>query len=156
MSEEFKAIETQEELDAIIGKRLERERKNTAEKYADYDELKAYKENSELKFADVTRALEEANETIKSHASEVETLNSRIKEFETKDFKRKLAVEVGLDISLADRIAGEDEKAMKEDAEALAKVFKASHSQPLATTEKGVPDEKTEGYKQMLKELGGN
>ena len=37
---EFKAIETQEELDRIIGERLKRERDATEKKYADFETLK--------------------------------------------------------------------------------------------------------------------
>ena len=37
MSEEFKAITTQEELDAAIGERIKRERKATEEKYERLD-----------------------------------------------------------------------------------------------------------------------
>ena len=43
---------------------------------------------------------------------------------------------------------------MKEDAESLAKAFRAFHAQPLATPERSAMDEKTEAYRQMLKELG--
>ena len=36
----FEAITTQEQLDAVIKDRLERERKTLTEKYSDYDDLK--------------------------------------------------------------------------------------------------------------------
>lgn len=38
---QFEAITSQEALDKIIGQRLAREKKQTAEQYADYDQLKA-------------------------------------------------------------------------------------------------------------------
>lgn len=57
---EYKAPETQEELDAIIGARLKRER----EKYADYEELKA--KAAKLDEAEEAKkdALQKANEEI--------------------------------------------------------------------------------------------
>lgn len=151
---EFKPIETQEELDSIISKRLERERKKLAENYADYEELKDYKSKSESQIADVTKALDEANQKLSSHDAEVEELNAKIKGYETKATKVRLAQEVGLDISLADRINGEDEESMRADAEILAKAFK--QPTPLASVEKEPSSERDDGLRKMLKDLGGN
>lgn len=132
---EFNPINSQEELDAIIKGRIERERKVTAEKYADYEELKNSSLAYETKIADLTKALDEANEKINNHNSIVESLNGKITEYETKATRVRLAREVGLDLELADRITGNDEAEMKADAESLAKLFKTSHAQPLAISE---------------------
>ena len=59
---EFKIIETQEELDALIKDRIERERKSFSEKYSDYEELK--KKNTEYE-AQVSK-LSEANKAFET------------------------------------------------------------------------------------------
>ncbi|WP_115728254.1 hypothetical protein [Actinomyces culturomici] len=62
---QFEAITTQEDLDAIIEKRLARERR----KFADYDDLKARAEGAE----DTAKALADAQAKVKAfeHADEV-------------------------------------------------------------------------------------
>lgn len=132
---EFNPINSQEELDAIIKNRIERERKTTAEKYADYEELKNASGAYEQRIAELQKALDEANTTIASHNSVVDELNAKISGYETKATKVRLAREVGLDLDLADRINGDNEESMRADAEILAKAFKASHTPPLAMSE---------------------
>ena len=63
---EFKVIETQEEFDALIKDRIERERKSISEKYSDYEEIK--KRNAEYE-AQVSK-LSEANKAFETKVSE--------------------------------------------------------------------------------------
>lgn len=60
MAEEYTPPATQEELDAIVGARLKRER----EKYADYDELKAPAAKAAETDAASRRELEQAREEV--------------------------------------------------------------------------------------------
>ena len=77
MSEEFKQITTQEELDAVIRDRLKRERAKAAEKYADYDDLKA-------KAAELDQLRE-------SQKSDLEKANEKIAKLEKAAVKRDAA-----------------------------------------------------------------
>lgn len=132
---DFNPINSQEELDAIIKNRIERERKTTAEKYADYEDLKNASANYESKLAEMAKALEEANATIAGHSAVVEELNTKITGYETKATKIRIAKEAGLDIDFADRITGATDEEMKADAELLAKAFKTNHAPQLAISE---------------------
>ena len=78
MTEESKPISTQEELDALIRDRLKRDRAKTAEKYADYEDLK-------VKAAKLDE-LEEAQE------GELERANEKIAKLE-KDAADRAAAE---------------------------------------------------------------
>lgn len=138
---EFNPINSQEELDAIIKGRIDRERKATAEKYADYEELKNSAATYEGKIAELTKALEDANTTIAGHNSVVDELNAKIGVYETKETKLRIAREVGLSPELADRINGTDETTMKADAEILAKAFKVANVPPLAIVEPNITKE---------------
>lgn len=155
---EFNPINSQDELDAIIKNRIERERKTTAEKYADYEELKNSAATYESRIAELTRTLEEANTTIAEHNTVVEELNKKIAGYETKAVKQKLAREVGLSYELADRITGETEEAMKADAEMLAKAFKANSTPQLAVSEPIITPatESDKALLQVAKELFTN
>ena len=78
---EFKVIETQEELDAIIKNRLER----VKEKYSDYDEMKALvvqvqDENSSLK-----SALETSKQETESSNKQIADLEAKISGYETEN-----------------------------------------------------------------------
>lgn len=108
---EFKPIETQEAFDAAIKDRLERAKKTvTDEVKKQYDGWISPEDAK--KSADEIAGLKTqvADLTAKNTAAELSALRTRI------------AHETGLPYELADRLRGEDEKAIRADAEALAKL----------------------------------
>lgn len=150
---DFTPINTQEEFEERLKGRLDRERKKFEEKYSDYDDVKA--------------KLDAANgqiETLKtSHDEEVNGLNAKIKSYEMKDLRRKIAHEAGIPYELADRLTGDDEESMKADAEMLAKhIAKNDFVPPMPSLDNGGKDkdDEDESYKKMLKKVrktnGGN
>lgn len=103
MAEEFKPIETQEEFDAAIKARIERAQAKAAERFSDYDDLKARAEQ-----ADALRA----------RVSELEgEASARAKVDEAETIRRKVSKATGVPAEL---IAGDDEEAMTASAEAIA------------------------------------
>ena len=66
MADEFTPIETQEQLDQLIKGRIERARAREAERYADYDELKAKAEEYDKAREAAKTEMEKANERIKA------------------------------------------------------------------------------------------
>lgn len=150
MADEFKAITTQEELNAVIGERLKRERESTekriTEQYAGY--VSKAQHDSDL--ADLTKQLEAATAKAKEDAASIAALNSKVSQYETASVKSRIAQELGLPHELASRLTGEDEKAWREDAETLKKVLGTAKA-PAAAAEPVVSgDAKTAAYKQML------
>lgn len=108
---EFKPIETQEAFDAAIKDRLERAKKTvTDEVKKQYDGWISPEDakKSADKITELTGQITEL--TAKSAAAELRALKSRI------------AHETGLPFALASRLQGDDEKAIRADAEALAKL----------------------------------
>lgn len=102
---------TQAEMDAIIGDRLNRERK----KYADYEDLKAKAEKfDELKNASKTE-LQKATEKATALEQELNTLKTQQK---VAAIRAKVAQEMGVP---ADLLFGEEEEACKKQAEAILK-----------------------------------
>ena len=118
MSEEFKPIETQEELDKIITTRLKRERESTEKKFEGW-----------ISPEDHQRGLEEANKAFidykEAHKDDEQTiadLTAKNKAYETASLKSRIAHEVGLSYEWISRISGDDEKSIREDAESLKKL----------------------------------
>lgn len=121
---EFKPIETQEQLDAVIGERIRRAEAKAAEKYADYDSIKTQNDDLAKQIADLTSQIKAKDETINGDKTIVDDLKAKIKDYETRSVKTRIAHEVGLPYQLADKLAGEDEAAIRKDAEAMASFIK--------------------------------
>ena len=126
MAEEFKAITSQEEFDAAIKSRLERCKTSTAEEVTKKFEGWVSPEDAK-KTADELETLRKASDTDKKTIADLTAKNSA---YEAARKKTEIALEYGLPAELAGRISGDDEEAMKKDAEALASIFKKTGHQP--------------------------
>lgn len=109
---EFKVIETQEELDKIIKKRLEQKDREVAEQYKDFlspDDAKAMK-------ADYEKQIQDAQEKLKTFDETVSQLTKRAETAEVSLLKNKVAIENNVPIKLASRLIGTTEEELKADA----------------------------------------
>lgn len=125
---DFTPIETQEQLDKIIGERVKRAERAAAEKYADYETLKT--QNAQLQ-----AQLQAQAETISGHQAEVDTLNSKIHTYEIGSVKTKVAAELGIPYQMAERLTGEDEETIRADAESMMKLIGRMQVAPLGSPE---------------------
>lgn len=154
---DFTPITTQEEFDAAIKDRLARDReaqaKKTAEKYGDYDDLKAKAAEYEKQIADYTEKLKGVEEKDKKIAE----LETSVKKYETSALKAKIAHETGLDYSLAARLSGETEDDIRADAKSLSETIgkmKTSAAAPAKSTEPaGAAGKTNAGYQALLSSL---
>lgn len=129
---EFTPINSQEELDKVLGARLQRERETVSKQFqAQIDEKDQKISGFESQIADLNKKLEGYTE----QAGKITELETKIKGYETSSAKMRIAHEIGLPYELAERLSGEDEKAMREDAEKLKKLMGARVVAPLGTTE---------------------
>jgi hypothetical protein len=145
-TEGFKPIESQEELDGIIKDRLKRERESTSKKFEGW-----------ISPEDHQRALDEAAKSFddykKAHESDEQTiadLTAKNKAYETASLKSRIAREVGLPYECAERIRGEDEQSMLDDAKALKKLVGSSQPIPTKSTETEAPDAETAALRTVL------
>lgn len=138
---EFKAIETQEQFDAAIKKRIEQAERSTREEFKDYlspDDVKKLKDS----FA---QDLETAKETAKT---EVEKLKNQISEnseklgkysemenmlheSELKVLKYSAVHEAGIPFEFAERLVGNTKEELLEDAKNLSAFVKTTAAPPL-------------------------
>ena len=135
MSETFNPINTQEEFDAAIRERLNRER----QKYADYDTLK-----------EQVGTLTTERDTYKQ---QVDERDAKIRKYETDSVKTRIAADKGLPASMASRLNGETEEEIAQDADNLAQIFqKARGADPAFEGGQGGGD-KDAAYRQMLQSM---
>lgn len=151
---DFTPINSQEELNNIIGERLRRERETVAkefeQKIADKD-AEITKAQNDL--TEVRTQLEDANTKLAG----LPDLEKKVKVYEAASVKSKVAREVGIPYELAERLTGETEDELRKDAEALRKLIGTNRkTAPLAGTEgRTGQSEKDKAYAELLKNLKG-
>lgn len=129
---EFKVIETQEQLNAIIKARLDREK----EKYADYDQLAEKIKNLETENSNLKQTITEKETSARTTASRISELENDVTTWKQKSLKQQIAMKNGLPFDLADRLQGDSEESLNEDAERLASLVNVkTYTQPLADKE---------------------
>lgn len=141
---DFTPINTQEEFDARIKDRLEREVKKYESQIAELTEKATKLDEQTSKLADLQSELDKSKVTIKG--------------YETSSVKMRIAHETGLPYEMAERLRGDDEKAIREDAEAMKKYIGKPRSadpdfNPDTAGAKG--DTRTAAFKSMLSSLKG-
>jgi hypothetical protein len=149
---EFKIIETQEQLDEIIKNRIER----VKAKYADYDSLSAKVQDLETEKLKLTELLDKQKEIEGNDKNKIAELEKGIQGWETKALKQKVAIKYNLPFDLADRLKGDSEESLTEDAERLASLMVASqptYKQPLADVERPVKSGVSAAWQDVLNNL---
>lgn len=113
-ADEFKPITSQDELNKLIGKTREEERRKAATKYADYKDVQAKAAKlDEIEQANLTE-LEKANGRISSAESERDTAKAE-------SLRLRVAVEHGISLEDADLfLTGTDEETLTAQAKRLS------------------------------------
>lgn len=149
---DFKAIETQDQLDAIIGERLKRERETIKKEYEGFlspeDAAKKYEgylspEDVKTKYSGYLSPEDAAKK------------DARIKQYETDSVKTRIAHETGLSYEAVGFLQGDDEETIKKSAETLKALVGSSVTAPLASTESEAADSQTTALRTTLKNLKG-
>lgn len=153
MSENFKPIETQEELNNLIASRLERAKesvkKEYEEKYKDYD---AYKSQIETLSNDKNSLENQLNE-LNGKLSTFDALDAKTKKLEAENLKIKIALSEGIPFEMAGRLAGETEEEIKRDAKAMANFISVSKPMPIKSTEQKQREVGEEAYRKLAEGL---
>ena len=147
---EFKVIETQEQLDTIIKARLDREKS----KYADYDSLAEKIKNLETENLNLKDTISAKEESESTNLNRIAELEKSVSGWETKALKQQVAIKYGLPFDLADRLQGDSEESLNEDAERLASLVNVkNYTQPLADTEPNVTGGVDAAWRDVVKKL---
>lgn len=155
---DFKTIETQEQLDAIIGERIKREKETLSKKYEGYispDDFNTKKMEYDKQIGDLNVQLKEANEKIAGHNKEIADRDTKIKAYESHSVKSRIAHEMGLSYDAIDFIKGDDEDTIRKSAESLKALVGSNNTAPLASTEDPMGSAEDAAIKNVLKGLKG-
>jgi len=141
MAEEFKIIETQEQLDAVIKGRLEREREKSSGQIEELTKkLETQTTESQRQISELTQALNSAKEEKGNFDKLIEEKDATIKKYELHSVKTQVAHELGLSYEAVEFLQGSNEEEIRKSAESLKNIVGAKAA-PLAT-EPLVPNEK--------------
>lgn len=148
---EFKIIETQEQLDAIIKSRLDREKA----KYSDYDTLAEKIKKLETENTSLKQTITDKETSESTTASKIADLEKDVITWKNKSLKQQIAMKNGLPFDLADRLQGDSEESLNEDAERLASLVNVkNYTQPLADKEPNFESKGTDAaWRDVVKSL---
>lgn len=153
MAEGFKTIETQEELNAIIGERLKRSETKHAEETADLrKEIETLKADKDA----LSKKMQEESTKYAEYDKNLTELQGKVKKYETDSVKTRIAKEVGIPAELFDRLRGETEEELKKDAESLKALLPSREAPGKGNAPKdanGSEDETKAGLREMLSKL---
>lgn len=154
-------INSQEELNRMFGERAEAARRGERERlekqYAGFDDFKAKAEKYDADVKALNEKITGLEGEKTTSAAKISELEGKVREYETNSVKMRIARECGLPAELADRLSGEDEKAMRTDAEALAKLIKGQNVAPIyKPTGEGGNDGKDAALRSLLHKVREN
>lgn len=153
MAEGFTIIETQEQFDAAIKTRLEKQRA----KYADYDDLKSQIEELNEEKSALEKTISESGEKFKDLQLQLDEANKKVKGFELDSLKTNVAIEKGLPLELRSRLTGETKEDIEADADNLVKIFGEQNRKGLpgfsVHEHGGEEDKERAAYKELLSGL---
>ena len=150
---EFTVIETQEQFDAAIKDRLNRERAKFTEQLAGYDETKSQLESTTKQVADLTEALTAANEKIAGFDEQIKAKDSEIANYATRAAKTQIAHEMGLSFDAIEFLKGDNEDEIRKSAESLKNLVGVKQVAPLASSDNANLDPQEAALRGMLQNL---
>ena len=154
----FTPITTQEELNSVIKDRLERERskfegyETYKQKAKEFDSLKKTSDGFEQTIAQLNKLID-GDEKTPGYKKQIETLQAQVKKYESDSVKTRIALESGLPYALAQKLSGDTEDAIRQDAKNLAGYLKGPQVAPAASND---PPEFTDKAKAAVKRMVAN
>ena len=156
---DFKTIETQEALDAIIKERLNRAEEKWQKQYEGFlsnEDVTKLKAEYEKQLSSLNASYAEKDKAYADFDKIKPELEAKVATYETNSVKMRVAHETGLPYEMANRLTGSNEEEIKKDAESLVKLIgNQSKIPPLANHDVKPSDAITEAYKKMAKGLKG-
>lgn len=156
----FEVIETQEQLDKVIGARIERAKEAAKAEFQskldELDTLTTKLEEKESKITSLTDELETAKAAKTANEAKIADLTTKVQKYEADSVKTRIAQEFGLDAGLANRLTGETEEDIRKDAEALKGIVGSTSVQRINyNPESTAKDEENAALKNMLQAMKG-
>lgn len=160
---DFKIIETQEQFDERIKERVERAERNAEKKIR--EEFTGWTSPADLQALNEAHA-GELSALKETHAKELEkyagydekfnTQAARIKELETDALKVRIATERGLPTSAVEFLNGDNEDAIKDSADKLAKLSGSAHAFGFTRNTEEKTNPTADAFREIARKYGKN
>lgn len=151
---DFTVIETQEQLDRVIGERIRRAEEKAAAKYSDYESIKNQNADYAKQITDLQAELKKQSEAIEGNNSIVNELTAKVQAYEVGSIKTKVALELGLPYQMAGRLTGDNEEAIRQDAESMVELIgKNQPTAPLGSPEPTFKNPENAAWAKLAAEL---
>lgn len=153
----FTPIETQEQLDAVVGERVARARETTRKEFEGWISPDEFTKQT----ADLTEQIGGLTDQVKSLTDEKTALTTQLEEkdgtiakYETDSVKTKIAREVGLPYEAVQFLQGEDEETIRQNAESLKGITATGTKVPPLSNPETPPEE--DGVMAAFKKMNPN
>lgn len=156
MAKEFQAITSQEQLDNVIGERLRRQKEQFEEKLQAYESLKEEHSKLQTELEQKNQFIEENKKETSMKTEDYENLEKELSSLKLQQLKQKIAINNGIPLDLANRLSGEDEETLLEDAKTLSQFINSKPTpQPLKSVEDTNVNDEDMAYRQLLSQIQG-
>ncbi len=150
---EFTPIETQEQFDAMVKDRVERAKKSAAKEFEtqlkDLEQLKESVTAKETEIGTLKAKITDLEAEKKTNGESYQSMQKELSQVKLSALKQRIAIDAGIPLEMADRLNGEDEESIKEDAEKVKGFLGAKHVAPSFKTEEVPEDPAEAGFREM-------
>lgn len=157
MAKEFQAITSQEQLDNVIGERLRRQKEQFEEKIKEYEALKEENSKLQTELEQKNQFIEENKKETSMRTEDYENLEKELSSLKLQQLKQKIAINNGIPLDLANRLSGDNEETLLEDAKTLSQFINSNPApQPLKSVEDTNVNDEDMAYRQLLNQIQGD
>ena len=150
---EFTPIETQEQFDAMVKDRVERAKKSAAKEFEtqlkDLEQMKESVTAKETEIGTLKAKITDLEAEKKTNGESYQSMQKELSQVKLSALKQRIAIDAGIPLEMADRLNGEDEESIKEDAEKVKGFWGAKHVAPSFKTEEVPEDPAEAGFREM-------
>lgn len=152
---DFTPIMNQEQFDAAISDRLDRERKKY-EGYTSPKDLDKIRADYDQQINTLNKSIEDNAQKYANYDKEIADRDAKIKGYETASVKARIAHEAGLPYGAAEYLKGDDEKAIKASAEAIKGMFGVrKKAAPMGSSEPSGKETREAAMRSLLQNIKG-
>lgn len=154
---DFTIIETQEQLDSVIGDRLKRAEEKYAKKFEGYlspEEVSAKTSDLEKQLKESTNAFDGLSKKYSEMEKSIADYENKIKGHEISALKHKIAHDKGLSYDAIDFLQGSDEETITASADKFKSLVGKSHNSPSFSNEPDVSNSMNSSVKKLAQSLG--
>ena len=153
----FQVIETQEQLDAIVGERVARAKDSARKEFDGWispDALAKQTENLNTQLGSLNDQLKALTEEKAALESQLTEKNGQIAKYETDSVKTKVAREFGLSYEAAEFLRGDTEEDIRKSAESLKGIVGKSFTSPSFNPDPAPAGDPTQAaWREMARDL---